>query len=218
MTKSKPAGARNMTAAQAAELQGAPDLVVKHLEEGKIFEPRNSEVDTLTTAGEPWEARAATGKKLRDYCPRDSHGKWQPEKARPDPVKLVLAANSGRLESLIPLRMQRMAASPFAFLRGSAAVMAWDLAHAPSMGLDVVIDGDCHIDNFGLFGTPQNEVVLDMNDFDETTIGPWEWDIKRLAASINLAGRQNGLSRKQRKKAAISVAARSAYLGSLLAR
>ena len=85
-----------------------------------------------------------------------------------------------------------MAASPFGFLRGSCAVMAWDLAHTPVTGLAVIMDGDAHLNNFGLYGTPQRDVVFDLNDFDEGTIGPWEWDLKRLVASVNVAARENG--------------------------
>ena len=88
----------------------------------------------------------------------------------------------------MPLRMGRMAASPFAFLRGAAAVMAWDLSHTPVTGMQVIIDGDAHINNFGLYGTPQRDVIIDLNDFDEATLGPWEWDLKRLVASVNVAG------------------------------
>ena len=101
----------------------------------------------------------------------------------------------------MPLRMGRMAASPFAFLRGAAAVMAWDLSHTPVSGLQVVIDGDAHINNFGLYGTPQRDVIIDLNDFDEATLGPWEWDLKRLVASVNVAGRENGLRPKERRRA-----------------
>ena len=97
--------------------------------------------------------------------------------------------------------MARMAASPFSFLRGAASVMAWDLANAPSIGLNVVIDGDAHYSNFGLFGNAQKNVVVDLNDFDEATIGPWEWDLKRLTASISVMGRYNKLGRKERRRA-----------------
>ena len=97
--------------------------------------------------------------------------------------------------------MGRMAASPFAFLRGAAAVMAWDLAQTPISALEVAIDGDAHINNFGLYGTPQRDVVIDLNDFDEATLGPWEWDLKRLVASVNVAGRENGLNQKERRSA-----------------
>jgi uncharacterized protein (DUF2252 family) len=205
MSKPK-SGTRSMSAAQAATLQGAPELLVEHLEDGKVFEPRDNEVDSLIAPGTDWESRAEIGKKLRGATPREAHGDWGPAADRPDPVELIRASNKGRVPELIPLRMKRMAASPFAFLRGAAVVMAWDLLKTPNMGLDVVIDGDCHIDNFGLFGTPQGQVILDLNDFDETTIGPWEWDVKRLCASVNLAGRDNGLSKKERRRAVREVA------------
>jgi uncharacterized protein (DUF2252 family) len=193
-------GHRNMTAAQAAKLQGAPKILVERLEDGEVFEPRDTEVDSLTTQGDPWQSRQETGKKLRAHCPRESHARWSPAPNRPDPLDLIAASNQGRVENLIPLRLKRMAASPFAFFRGAACIMAWDLSQTSNTGLPVVIDGDCHIDNFGLFGTPTGQVILDLNDFDETTIGPWEWDLKRLCASVNLAGRANGLDKKERFK------------------
>jgi uncharacterized protein (DUF2252 family) len=190
-----------MSAAEAAKLQGAPAFLIESLEHAKIFAPRDSEVSTLTTPAEPWTARVEIGKQLRKTVPRELHGAWKPAPNRPDPVALVKAGNAGREEDLIPLRMERMAASPFAFLRGAATVMAWDLAHGPSTGLNVVIDGDCHVNNFGLFGTPQNDIVFDLNDFDEAMIAPWEWDLKRLTASVNLAGRDNGFSKAERRRA-----------------
>jgi uncharacterized protein (DUF2252 family) len=116
-------------------------------------------------------------------------------------VSILLASDAGRQDHLLPLRHGRMAASPFGFLRGAAAVMAWDLSHTPSMGLPVVICGDAHLNNFGLYGSPQGEVVFDVNDFDETTIGPWEWDLKRLTASVDVLGRENGLNRRERRRA-----------------
>jgi len=141
------------------------------------------------------------GKAVRERTPREDHSDWAPAPHRPDPVDIILASNQGRQEEFVPLRMGRMAASPFAFLRGAAAVMAWDLAHSPISGMQVVIDGDAHINNFGLYGTPQRDVIIDLNDFDEATMGPWEWDLKRLVASINVAGRENGLNRKERRSA-----------------
>lgn len=206
MKKAKPAGHPDMNAAQAAKLQGAPAFLVESLKGAKVFAPRDSEVNSLTSPAEPWNARVETGKKLRAEVPRELHGDWQPAAHRPDPVALVKAGNAGREEDLIPLRMERMAFSPFAFLRGAASVMAWDLAHAPSTGLNVVIDGDCHVNNFGLFGTPQNDIVLDLNDFDEAMIAPWEWDLKRLTASVNLAGRDNGFSKSERRRAVMGCA------------
>ncbi len=201
MKKHKHGKHRHITAAEAAELQGAPDLIVESLRNAKMLAPRDSEAKSLTTQLEPWSARVEIGKALRAAVPRESHVGWRPDPKRPDPVALIAASNAGREADLIPLRMERMAASPFAFLRGACVVMAWDLAHTPSTGLNVVIDGDCHINNFGLFGTPQGEVVVDLNDFDETTIGPWEWDLKRLTASVNLAGRDNGFSKSERRAA-----------------
>jgi uncharacterized protein (DUF2252 family) len=146
----------------------------------------------------PWEQRHAEGKVFRRRVPRESHAEWKPGKNRPDPLKLLAISNKGRQEHLIPLRMGRMSASPFAFLRGSACVMAADLSAGPISGIPVVMAGDAHINNFGMYGTPQRELVFDMNDFDEATIGPWEWDLKRLVASVNVAGRQNGLNRRER--------------------
>jgi hypothetical protein len=145
--------------------------------------------------------RLADGTQILERVPHAAHAAWTPPKNRPGPVDIVVAGNAGRQEQYVPLRMGRMAASPFAFLRGAAAVMAWDLSHTPVSGIQVVIDGDAHINNFGLYGTPQRDVIIDLNDFDEATIGPWEWDLKRLVASVNVAGRENGMSAKERRRA-----------------
>jgi uncharacterized protein (DUF2252 family) len=147
------------------------------------------------------DTRYQQGKDLREQTSRESHAGWAPSGDRVDPVTTVLASNAGREESLIPLRIARMAESPFAFLRGACAVMAGDLARTPVSGLQVMIDGDAHINNFGLYGTPQRDVVIDINDFDEATVGPWEWDLKRLVASVNVAGRENGLDAEERRSA-----------------
>ncbi|MCX7409834.1 MAG: DUF2252 domain-containing protein [Planctomycetales bacterium] len=149
------------------------------------------------------ETRYEQGQALREQTPRESHATWQPPADRADPVATLLASNVGREESLIPLRMGRMAESPFAFLRGACAVMAGDLARTPISGPQVVIDGDAHINNFGMYGTPQRDVVIDINDFDEATLGPWEWDLKRLVASVNVAGRENGLDADERHSAVL---------------
>jgi uncharacterized protein (DUF2252 family) len=162
---------------------------------------RNELSANMTEASGAAENSRASGRTLRDAVAFESHGAWQPEADRPDPVERVLAGNAGRQERLIPLRMQRMAESPFAFLRGSATVMAWDLAKSPSIGHNVIIDGDAHINNFGLFRTPRQDVVFDLNDFDETLVGPWEWDLKRLTASINVAARENGVDAGGRERA-----------------
>lgn len=150
---------------------------------------------------ESWEIRRAEGKALRKIASLESHATYTPGKNRPDPLKLLAKSNIGRQTHLIPLRMGRMASSPFAFLRGSACVMASDLSKSPISGIPVILDGDAHINNFGMYGTPQREVVFDLNDFDEATVGPWEWDLKRMVASVNLAGRQNGLNRRERAAA-----------------
>ncbi len=149
----------------------------------------------------PLQLRQQEGKALRNLVPYDAHGAWKPAADRPDPVEVLMKTNEGRQQEFVPIRMGRMAASPFGFLRGSCAVMAWDLAHTPITGLTVVIDGDAHLNNFGLFGTPQRDVVFDLNDFDEGTVGPWEWDLKRLIASVNVAARENGLDQDERRTA-----------------
>jgi uncharacterized protein (DUF2252 family) len=146
--------------------------------------------------------RRAAGAQMLKVVPHAAHATWVRPKNRPSAVDIVVAGNIGRQADLVPLRMGRMAASPFAFLRGAASVMAWDLSHTAVTGPQVVIDGDAHINNFGLFGTPQREVIVDINDFDEATRGPWEWDLKRLVASVNVAGRENGLNRKEQRRAA----------------
>jgi uncharacterized protein (DUF2252 family) len=154
-------------------------------------------------AGDSWERRRAQGKALRKRVPREDHATHTRARNRPDPLELLTASNRGRQSKFIPIRMGRMAASPFAFLRGSSVIMAWDLSKTPVSGMRVIIDGDAHLNNFGLFGTPQRDVVFDLNDFDETMIGPWEWDVKRLVASVNVVGRENGLNRKERRTAAM---------------
>ncbi len=148
-----------------------------------------------------WQERHAKGKALRRTVPRESHAEWKPGKNRPDPLKLLAISNEGRQKHLVPLRLGRMAASPFAFLRGAPCIMAADLSGLPITGIPVIMDGDAHLNNFGFYGTPQRDVVFDLNDFDEATIGPWEWDLKRLVASVNVAGRQNGLNRRERAAA-----------------
>jgi uncharacterized protein (DUF2252 family) len=135
--------------------------------------------------------RRAAGKELRNKVPRSSHAHWTPTTDRPDPRQLLAAQNRTRLPHLVPLRYERMAVSPFTFLRGSAIVMAQDLATTPVSGIRVQLCGDAHLNNFGIYATPERNQVFDVNDFDETLPGPWEWDIKRLTTSIVLAGRAN---------------------------
>jgi uncharacterized protein (DUF2252 family) len=136
----------------------------------------------------------ALGKQLRDACPRESHGRWQAPRTRPDPVNLLLEAEKGRLPDLLPLRHGRMAASPFTFYRGAALTMASDLASTPVTGVRVQCCGDAHLSNFGGFATPERRVIFSINDLDETLPAPWEWDVKRLAGSFLVACRDNGLS------------------------
>jgi uncharacterized protein (DUF2252 family) len=136
------------------------------------------------------------GKSLRKKTSRASHGEWQPAADRSNPLDLLQAQDEGRLQRLLPIKYGRMLASPFAFLRGSAVVMAADLANTPTSGLQVILCGDAHLSNFGLFASPERRLVFDLNDFDEAYPGPWEWDVKRLAASAAVAGRDNGFSDK----------------------
>ncbi len=140
------------------------------------------------------EERYGLGKRLREKCPRTSHAAWQPPANRRNPLELILESNQGRIEDLVPIRHGRMLQSPFAFFRGAALSMAADLAGTPISGLRVQACGDCHLMNFGSFATPERRVIFDINDLDETLPAPWEWDVKRLAASFVLASRDNGFS------------------------
>lgn len=135
----------------------------------------------------PQERRAA-GKALREAVPRRSHAGWKAPADRADPIDLLIASNHGRVPELIPIRHQRMLQSAFAFYRGSAAIMAADLARTPVSGIRVQACGDCHLVNFGAFKRPERRLIFDINDFDETLPAPWEWDVKRLAASFVVAG------------------------------
>ncbi|HEX6753015.1 MAG TPA: DUF2252 domain-containing protein [Solirubrobacterales bacterium] len=142
--------------------------------------------------------RSAIGKAARGVAPRSSHGEWAPSADRPDPVELLEGQATSRVGQLVPLRYARMLASPFAFYRGGAAVMAADLASIPCSGFDVQLCGDAHLSNFGAYASPDRELVFDVNDFDETLPGPWEWDAMRLAASFAVAGRESGFKRRER--------------------
>ena len=147
-------------------------------------------------------ARSTAGKDARRKAPRASHGLWEPAADRPDPIALLEAQAASRVPELVPIRYGRMAASPFAFFRGAAAVMASDLTATPTSGIRVQCCGDAHLSNFGGFASPERELVFDLNDFDETLPGPWEWDLKRLVASVAVAAREAGLPRRLRKGAA----------------
>ncbi len=134
---------------------------------------------------------------MRETVLREDLGDWTPPKNRRDPIEIIIESNEGRLEDLIPIRHGRMMVSPFTFLRGSAAVMAYDLSNTPTTGLTVQACGDCHLSNFGLFATPERNLIFDVNDFDETIPGPWEWDMKRLVASIYVGYSPGGRSAKE---------------------
>jgi uncharacterized protein (DUF2252 family) len=145
-----------------------------------------------TTTQSPAE-RLAAGKALREKAPRSSHAGWEPAGEREDPIAILEQQASSRVPELVPIRYGRMALSPFAFFRGAAAVMAADLAGTPICGLRTQLCGDAHLSNFGGFASPEREMLFDINDFDETLPGPWEWDLKRLAASLEIAGEDREL-------------------------
>jgi uncharacterized protein (DUF2252 family) len=148
----------------------------------------------------PRAERVEWGRSARKVVARSRHGEWAPAAARPDPIDLLERQAESRVPELVPVRYGRMLVSPFAFFRGAAAIMASDLASTPVSGYRVQACGDAHLSNFGIFGTPERKFVFDMNDFDETLPAPWEWDMKRLAASFAVAGREGGLSRRQRAR------------------
>ncbi len=176
-----------------SELEAASEQIARAPEEAAmervmVFTPRLSRAE-----------RRAKGKSLRDTCPRNSHANWKPAPDRPDPISLLLEADKGRMPELVPLRHGRMVQSPFTFYRGSALPMAADLAATPATGIRLQACGDAHLCNFGGFATPERNIIFSINDLDETLPAPWEWDIKRLAASFIPACRNNGLSESNAK-------------------
>jgi len=152
--------------------------------------------------------RRVRGKAARAEVPRESHAKWEPLPDRPDPVALLESQGASRVPDLVPVRYGRMMETPFTYYRGAALPMASDLASTPATGMIVQACGDAHLSNFGLFGSPERRLVFDVNDFDETLPAPWEWDVKRLAASLEVAARENGFSDKDRRKIVLASAAR----------
>ncbi len=164
-----------------------------------IASPSAEGISTVSTRAE----RYAAGRALRSKASRTSHGEWAPAADRPDPISLLEEQNRTRVPELVPIRMGRMSLSPFAFLRGSAVVMASDLAKTPVSGIKVQLCGDAHVSNFGGFASPERQLVFDVNDFDETLPGAWEWDLKRLAASIIVAGRENGYTAQENRQAVV---------------
>ena len=168
--------------------------------------PATWPAEAMLLIGE-WRAvaeRVQLGKSARKAVPRSSHALWIAAPGRPDPVALLKAQDATRLPALVPIRWGRMSVSAFAFYRGAAALMAYDLALTPVSGLTVQLCGDAHLSNFGVFGSPGRKLLFDVNDFDETLPGPWEWDIKRLAASVVIAGRTNGLTPTASRDAALA--------------
>jgi len=145
------------------------------------------------------EERSDAGKAARATVPRSMLAAWDPPADRPDPIDLLEGQALGRVPELVPIRYGRMLTSPFAFYRGAAVIMASDLALMPNTGLNVQLCGDAHLSNFGGFGSPERELILDLNDFDETLPGPWEWDVKRLAASLEIASRERNFDSKTRR-------------------
>ena len=152
------------------------------------------------------DERRALGREARKAAPRASHGAWTPAADRPDPIALLRAQDEDRMEDLVPIRWGRMSASPFAFYRGSAALMAADLAPLPRTDLTVQLCGDAHLANFGMYGSPDRTLLFDVNDFDETLPGPFEWDLKRLAASFVVATRHNGFGEDVARQTALAAA------------
>src|SRR5690242_14201497 len=156
------------------DVQAAPDAAVRRIDHPSV------------------EERLARGREARRAVPRSSHSGWKPAADRPDPVALLQEQDRTREPDLVPVRHGRMMASPFTFYRGAAKVMAADLDGTPTAGLVVQLCGDAHLSNFGVFASPERRLVFDLNDFDETLPGPFEYDVKRLAASFTIAGRNNG--------------------------
>src|SRR6476659_4071602 len=146
------------------------------------------------------EERVARGNAARNECPRRVHGRWSPATSRPDPIALLEEQAGSRVPELVPIRYGRMLVSPFTFYRGAALIMAADLAATPRSGLNAQLCGDAHLSNFGVFASPERQLMFDINDFDETLPGPWEWDVKRLMASFEIAGRNLRFPAEERRR------------------
>ncbi len=172
----------------------ASDVVEVATKGGRPRGSQTVEVPHLSVA-----ERAARGRAARREVPRSSHAEYTPAAHRSDPVELLQSQAASRVPELVPIRYGRMLVSPFTFYRGAALLMASDLAATPHSGLRAQLCGDAHLSNFGVFASPDRRLVFDLNDFDETLPGPWEWDVKRLAVSFEVAGRENGYTAKDRK-------------------
>ena len=152
--------------------------------------------------------RVARGKAARAEVPRADHAKFEPPSTRADPVALLERQAKSRVPELVPIRYGRMLVSPFTFYRGAALIMANDLASTPRSGLTVQCCGDAHLSNFGVFASPERRLMFDVNDFDETLPGPWEWDVKRLAVSMLIAARDNGFRGKEQERIVLDTVGR----------
>jgi uncharacterized protein (DUF2252 family) len=172
----------------------------------KVEQDPNLSAAVAQEAGS-YQQRRERGRAARRATPRGSHEAWAPPPGRPDPIELLEAQARGRIPELVPIRYSRMMASPFAFMRGSAIVMANDLASTPKSGIRAQLCGDAHLLNFGAYASPERALLFDLNDFDETLPGPWEWDVKRLATSFVVAGRDNGFDGADCREAAQAAAA-----------
>jgi uncharacterized protein (DUF2252 family) len=162
-------------------------------------------VETFMARRPSVDEREAAGKALREKVPRASHARYEPPADRPDPVSILEQQNEGRVAKLVPVRFARMLASPFTFLRGSAAVMASDLSETPVTGMQVAACGDMHVSNFGVYASAERNLIFAINDFDEVHPGPWEWDLKRLAASATVAAHFMGADTVQAEEAAQAI-------------
>jgi uncharacterized protein (DUF2252 family) len=169
---------------------GPPGHVVLAKAEGEAF-------GSLRKRPTSRRERFAIGKALRKKVPRKALGRWEAPAGRREPLQLIRDSHEGRLDELVPIRVSRMVSSPYGFLRGTAVVMAADVAGLPATGITPVICGDAHLGNFGFYASPEGELVMDLNDFDEAHPGAWEWDLRRLVASIWVAGRENSCSENQ---------------------
>src|SRR3954470_13786188 len=165
---------------------------------------RTTAMTIIQTQHASADDRVAIGKTARELVPRSAHRGWTPAPGRPDPVEVIEAEDADRDQDLVPVRHGRMLASPFTFYRGAARIMAIDLADTPRAGLDVQLCGDAHLSNFGLYASPERNLVFDLNDFDETLRGPFEYDVKRLAPSLEAAGRTRNLTAKERRTAVVT--------------
>jgi uncharacterized protein (DUF2252 family) len=161
--------------------------------------PLSSSKESGAVRYKMFDDRIAMGKAARSQVPRAGHAVWDPPANRSDPIDLLEAQAATRLPELVPIRYGRMLVSPFAFYRGAAVIMASDLATMPNTGLHAQLCGDAHLSNFGGFASPERDLILDINDFDETLPGPWEWDVKRLATSVEIACRERGFNAKTRR-------------------